>query len=675
MVILSAIALALPADYFIRDTIDISSYTTNPQVLEVIPGGFIVIDWESAATTNLYILDSDGNLMNETDSAIVSKINMTRNATHLSTKITGIRVYNSSSPDGFGYAVLDNSGKNITTLNSSDFTRVYPEFNMPNPGNFGPTDNLAGFCTNTSDFWVITSNRDVITNYGGGGNNSLNLSEFTIPGTNNAGGIDCFQGNLSELIILDDTTGIVYHTTKSAVLDFVNLSSLASQGINTFSDIALLSDPISNRLDFYAINNNSKLIYHIRKRPSSALNVFAPAISWTYPPNGQAFNTRFASLDISFNFTVLQPNSSASEFTDADVMNCSIFINGTYNISTLIQNNNISINYSINVSSVPLGPYKIRLDCLANNSYAKTGSDFKIISVNTFKHILWIGDNFTLYYDSDVNAFKASLGANQTKLIAPFNITKAPVAIRITFDNATGNRSIYINGVLKASDLLYNWNLDRQTKMYLLSRNYTGGQANAVLAYVQTSQDPLTPKFKEGSFITSWITSFKNLVDTITASYFFQFRAVLKRSITSDQPVLRFVNISFDDTLMNFTIVPDVNFLDFSFDSGDSPAVPVGQTSSVAIFKIENIGNKSFDLEVASLTPFSSCFTAGIFNFTDSNYDLSLGGTNNTVNLSTTYQRHGNIAPGESKTLWVNVSASGCTANSEFFDIDFRTSP
>ena len=139
---------ALPADYFIKETIDISAHLTNPQALEVIPGGFIVIDWESAATTNLYLLDGQGKLMNETDSSITAKFNMTSTASHLGLRITGIRVYNYSADD-FTYAVLDDSTKNITTLNSSVFVRVQSDYRL-SPGKFSSTDKLAGFCTNTS---------------------------------------------------------------------------------------------------------------------------------------------------------------------------------------------------------------------------------------------------------------------------------------------------------------------------------------------------------------------------------------------------------------------------------------------------------------------------------------------------------------------------------------------
>ena len=675
-----AYVLALPADYFVKETIDISAHLTNPQTLESIPGGFIVIDWESAATTNLYILDGQGNLMNETNSSIAAKINMTRNATHLGLRITGIRTYNNSGTD-FTYIVVDDSNKNFTSLNSSSFVRIDSKFRH-SPGAFSSTDNLVGLCTNKSSIWVAIANRDVVDHFDGGGNNSVNqtgvFGEFTIPGTDSAGGIDCYNGNNSELIVLDDTSALVYLVRGPNVLDFINLSSLTGQGLNTFSDIALLTDPNIHRPDFYTINNVSKLIYHIMKRPPSVLNVFAPTITWLYPARNQVFNSRFSTQDISFNFTVLQPNSSASEWTDADVMNCSILINDTYNISTLIQDNNVSIIYEINVSSFDPGYYKIGLDCLANISYANARSDFRLITLSTYKHVLWMGDNFTLYYDSDALAFKAAMGNSTTELSAAFNITiDEPIAIRIVWNNITGNRSIYIDGVLKASDLSYGWHNDRLDKIYFLSRNDTG-QANAVLSYVQTSLDSTGSGYSVGTFLTSWKTSFKNLVDRFTtASYFYQFKAILRRGLSSEKPVLRFVNISFDDTLMNFTIEPNVNFLDFAFTSRSSSVIPAGQTSGGPIFTIWNIGNKSFSLQALSLTPFDSCFTASLFNSSiESGEGLRTSSGNQSLDLSTTPQNFTHsLGPGKRATIFMNVTALNCPVTAEFFDIEFITSP
>ena len=683
-----AYVLALPADYYVKDVIDISAHLTNPQALEWIPGGFIVIDWESAATTNLYVLDSDGNLMNESNLSIAAKINMTRNATHLGLRITGIRVFNNSGTD-FTYIVLDDSNKNFTTLNSSSFVRIDSEFRM-SPGAFSSTDNLVGICTNKSDSWIATADRDVITHIGGAGNNSVNQSEVDIPGTDSTGGIDCFDGNRS-LIILDDTSALVYIISPpSTVLDYVNLSSLSGRGLNTFSDIALATDPSIHRPDFYALNNATKLIYHIMKRPPSVLNVFAPAVSWTYPARNQVFNSRFATQDISFNFTLLQPNSSYSEWTDADEMNCSIFINETYNITTLIQDNNVSKIYEINVSSFSPGHYRIRLDCMANISYAKAASEFRFINVNTYKHIFWMGDNFTMWYDSDTSEFKAALGFNMTfnnsvatekEMAAAFNITTdEPVAIRIVWNNATGNRSIYINGELKVSDLHYGWSTDRLDKIYFLSRNDTG-QANAVLSYVQTSLDSTGSGYSVGTFITSWKSAFENLVDRFSlSSYFYQFKAVLRRGLSSEKPILRFVNISFDDTLMNFSLGKDMDFLDFSFSSGTSVSIPANQLSTNPSFTIWNIGNKSFSLQAASLTPFDSCFTVPLFNasssLTISNFNRTNNNdTTNTINLSTSPQTIVSLGPGKNANVWLNVTASGCTARSEFFDIEFTTSP
>ncbi|KKK85409.1 hypothetical protein LCGC14_2773590, partial [marine sediment metagenome] len=414
--------------------------------LEVIPGGFIVIDWESAATTNLYLLDGQGKLMNETNSTIASKFNMTKNATHLGNRITGIRVYNFSGLNEFTYAVLDDTGKNITLLNSSSFARVESDWQLTS---FSSTDDLVGFCTNKSDFWVATGNLDVITHFGGGGNNSVNQSEFTIPGPFSTGGIDCINANLSTSIILDDTTGVVHLVSKTAVLESINLSGLLSLGVNTFTDVALLTDPALHRPDFYVLNNNTKLILHINKRTPDVLNIYQPNISYTTPGNQQTFNSRFSTALIQFSFSAIQGGNTRTNFTAADRLNCSLYVNDTLNFSITNTPNNSTFNNSINVSTFSEGVWKTQIRCLANNTYAKEGSSlFKIISRETFRHIVWMNDNFTLYYNSDDNQFEAALGHNATPLTGPFNITVGEdVNLRFTWDNVSRNRTLYVNGI------------------------------------------------------------------------------------------------------------------------------------------------------------------------------------------------------------------------------------
>ena len=653
-----------PADYFVRDTIDVSSNLTNPQAIEVIPGGFIIIDWKSDASTFGYILDGQGNLLDGYNLSAEILIGQ---------RITSIRTYTTANSQ-VNYIILDDSNKTIYLLNASSLS--YDNQTFSTNATFGAADTLVGICTDKSSTWVAVGNRDVVNKLAGV-NGTVNQSgEYAIPGTNNAGGFDCFDGDNKPTIILDDTTGIVYITKNAThVDDYVNISDLTSQGLNTFSDIALATDPNLHRPDFYALNNATNLIYHIMKRPPSVLNVFDPDILLSNPVNQKSFNSRFSSVLVQFNFSAEQPNSSASQFNLAsDLINCTVFVNNTANSSMTNTPNNVSIVNFINVT-FPIGTFKTDVRCLANVTYAKQGiSDFRIITVSTYKHIIWMGENFSVYYDSDAQAFKAALGFNQTELSADFNITTdEPVAIRIVWNNVTGNRSIYINGELKASDTYYGWSMERLDKIYFLSRNDTG-QANAVLSYVQTSLDSTGSSYSVSTFIDSWKTTFKNLVDSFTtSSYFYQFKAILRRGLSSEKPILRFINISFDDTLMNFSIEPDVNFLDFSFSSGTDDVLPVGQTDSVSIFRIVNIGNKSFDLQAASLTPFNSCFTVSLFNQSGGGYRAGLA--NNTINLSTTYQRIGNLASSETADVWLNVSASGCTANSEFFDIDFITSP
>jgi len=669
--ILASFVNAASEDYFVLETIDISAHLTNPQALEVIPGGFVVIDWEGSSAV-AYLLDGQGKLLNETNNTIIARVNLS--AEVVGPRITSIRTYTTVN-NQVNYIILDDTNKSVFLLNASSLSYDNSSFQSTNP--WGTTDSLVGLCTDKSSTWVAVRNRDVVNKLAGG-NGTVNQSgEYAIPGTNNAGGFDCFDGDTQPTIILDDTAGIVYITSNAlSVDDFVNISSLTSQGLNTFSDIALATDPLLHRPDFYALNNDTNLIYHFNKRTPDVLNVFQPNITFTFPINQQRFNSRFPSVLIQFNFSAVQGNNSRSEFRPAsDRLNCTLFLNDTANSSITNTPNNISINNSINVT-LGEGVHKTDIRCLANISRAKQGiSKFHTISMSTFRHIFWMGENFTIYYDSDNNAFQVALGINQTELSAPFNITAGRhVNLRVTWDNSTGNRTLYIEGVQVASDTFYGWEIPRLDKIYLGSRNDTG-QVNGIISYLQISNRAEASKFERGSFLETWKDTLLNIVDKISSSYFFQFKTILKRSLTSEQPTLRFVNISFDDTLMNFTIVPDVDFLDFAFTSGDSNALPAGQTDSLPIFTIWNIGNKSFDLQAFSLTPFSSCFTVGLFNQSGGGNNLLLGETNNTINLSTAAQTIATLGPYKQVDVWLNVSASGCTPSSEFFDIEFITNP
>ena len=671
----ASITYAATADYFVLETIDISAHLTNPQALEVIPGGFVVIDWESDASTFGYILDGQGKLLNATSSGAISKVNLSTEI--VGPRITSIRTYTTANSQ-VNYIILDESNSTFFLLNASSLS--YDNLTFRANESWAATDSLVGLCTDKTSTWVAVGNRDVINKLGGlNGTTNLTGFQYAIPGTNNAGGFDCFDGDNKPTIILDDTTGIVYITSNATrVDDSVNLSSLTSQGLNTFSDIALATDPSLHRPDFYALNNNSKLIYHFMKRPPDVLNIFEPDIAFTYPANQQSFNSRFSTVLIQFNFSAEQANNSRSQFDlTADRLNCTLFVNGTANFSMTNTPSNISINNSINVTFEE-GSFKTDIRCLANNTFAKQGiSKFHTISMSTFRHVFWMGDNFTIYYNSDNNAFQVALGNSSTELSAPFNLTSGEhVNLRITWDNSTGNRTLYIEGTQVASDLSYEWSMNRLDRIYLGSKNDTG-QVNGIISYLQISNKAETSKFVKGSFLTAWKDKFLNIADKISSSYFFQFKVALKRSLTSENPILKFVNITYDDTLMNFTIEPDVDFLDFGFSSGDSSAIPAGQTTGGPIFTIWNTGNKTFALQAFSLTPFNSCFTASLFNSSlESGEGLRTSLGNQSLNLSTTPQDFIPIlGPGKKTSIFMNVTASGCTPSSEFFDIEFITNP
>ncbi len=195
---------------------------------------------------------------------------------------------------------------------------------------------------------------------------------------------------------------------------------------------------------------------------------------------------------------------------------------------------------------------------------------------------------------------------------------------------------------------------------------------------MQTSLDSIGSSYSVGTFTTSWKSNFKNLVDRFSlGSYFYQFKAILRRGLSSEKPVLRFVNISFDDTLMNFSIEPNIDFLDFAFTSGSSSVIPGGQTAGGPIFTIWNIGNRSFALQALSLTPFDSCFTISLFNTSiESGEGIRTSLGNQTLNLSTTAQNFTtSLGPGKKASVFMNVTALNCGAYSEFFDIEFITNP
>lgn len=667
---MSFIVSAVTSDFVVIGQINMSPHTQNPQAFEALPGGFIIIDWEGNSSM-AYVLDGQGRMLNETT------LNSSRiNLSSISPRIEGIRLFegNSSLDANKTLLALDDNpnDKRIIRINLTNLTRYDALWKGMSPGNFSLDDDLSGMCTNHSNIYVALKNRDVINTLGGTNSSVNQTGEFSIPETNNAGALDCFGANLSGMYILDDTTGVVIITKKEDFLkqrEAINISNLTGIGDNKFTDISVIS-----QFDFWVLSNFTRTAYHIVQRNN--LEVSQPNFTLSYPNNDETFRTRFPKVNIVFNISIFQGNLSI--FTPADRINCSLYINGTFNMSTFATNNE-SINTSMNLSSVYVGDYIAQVRCKANTSgAAEKASGIKYFHVRTYKTLFWAQDNFTLYHNSDTSSLELVMGNDSSVLQAPYNITiDKPVAIRIKFNNATRNRSIFIDGIYVASDSKYNFKGEKPSRLYLGSNNLTG-QINGVLSYFQTSNKEMNGTFRKGDYIASWTDFAKDLREKFNPSYFFQYKVTLRRSITSENPMLRGINVTTDETLINESFNLGTGFMDFKFASATSSATPAGQTDSLASFTITNIGNASYALQAFSLTPFDGCFKVGIFNIsTGGNTNLKLGGNNNTINLSITPQTiMGALGPGSNTSIWINATATSCSSSAEGgFDIKFTTSP
>ena len=657
-----AMTLAVSAatqDYIIISSINISQHLANPQAFENIPGGFIIIDWQGSSSV-AYLMDGQANLLNFSNSATQAKYNLTAN---FSAKITSIRSFNTTG-NITAFVLSDDTAKRLTLANASDMSRYNQLWFAPSPGNFSSADSITGICTNGSIIRVAVANRKVIDTFYGA-NSSVNQSEFIVPVAANVSSIGCKPGgNSTAMMILDDSQGLIYTTkNETFVTETINISNLTGTGLNTFSDIAMVSSE-----EFYALNNFTKVAYLFRKRASSVLNIYAPNISFS--GDTMYVKSRFSNQLVQINFSTAQGNSSGSIFSQADQINCSLFMNRTILNATIFATNNISINNSFNVSFAP-GTYQVQINCKANSTHAAASYSLaRIIQVETFRHLFWISDNFSAYYNSESSQIEISFGNSTSILGAPINITTGePIVLGISWNNATGNRTIYINGEYRNSDLKYGWSKNRMDKIFLGSRN-DSGQLNGTIAYIQTENSAKTPNFKKGDFFTAWKSATKSLDGAFTPSYFYQLRARLIRSLTSERPVLRYANIYMDDTMMNTSMPSGVKFLDFKFSSGTSSSIPAGQQDALPIFVLSNKGNVSFSVRVFSYTQFSDCFKALLFNKSAEYLQ-----TVNSTNLSTIPQTIANLTPGASANVWINATATGCTSGSEIFDLVFETSP
>ena len=660
MILMAATAMAVTEDYTATLISNLSSHLTNPQALEEIPGGFVIVDIEGSQTFG-YKMGTDGQLINATSSSARVRWNMT---TNVSTKIIGIRSFNQTNGEST-MIVIDKTGNRLLRINASDFQRHgATEWFAPSPGNFSSSDDVTGICTNASHIWVAKKSGLVSTL--NGTNSSTNLSgpqEFSALGTTSVGSMDCI-GN-SSFAYLDDENAIVRISNRGlsqSVYELINLSSLTGIAINSFSDIAF--NDIGN---FYVISNSTKSIYRITRK--SGLERFVPGITFTYPYSRQAIGSYVDRQIIPFNMSA----ENTSSFKSADIMNCSVYINGTLNISrTSI--NNISQNTTINISMLP-GTYEAQVKCRANSSYSTTATSGKnIFTVKQYRTLFFGNENFSIFYNDDINAIQAKIGYNDTKLTAYHNITENQhVNLRVDFNNATGNRTIWINGQFSASDNGYHYDNERERKLYIGSANETG-QAIAKISYLQISTKVEDHHFYNGNWLSSWSSSFREFEGEPGTSYFFQLRTILRRTISTDQPYLSFMNVSTDNTLINESLATGYKSIAFKFASASSSATPAGQEASVPIKVICNRGNSTMEIAAFSRTEFSSCFNVRLYN--QSNAGLGPGIINNTLNLSTelkTFNRA--LLPGVCSNVWINVTATSCPKTAVFFDLEFTTEP
>src|SRR3990167_6565567 len=642
---MSFMAAAVTSDYYVAEKINISSHLTNPQAFEALPGGYVIIDWVGASSI-AYKLDGQGILFNTTNSSKPTFWNLTLNYT--SQKIEGVRNFNTTS----GSTMLLLMGeKNISLGNLTEFGRNL-EWYAPSPESFSTDDDLSGICTNGSAIWVAIKNRARIE-FLNGTNSSVNHTgvnniEIPTPHTSRAGAIDC-SGNFSEIHIMDDMTGELFITNReNQSRDIINLTNLTGMpGNDKLTDISVIST-----FDFWVISNFTKTAYHILQRKN--LETINPNITFTYPGRQLTINSVSHHVEVPFNFSVAVSNESFS--SSIIRINCSVFINQTYNTYTF-SINNISANTTLNISFPP-GTYLAQIACTDNLTSTKDiYSGFNLFKVGTYKTLFWMNDTQALYYNSNSAAFELKWGNDTAILSAPYNITAdVPVNIKVTWDNTTRNRTIFIDGIYAASDLRYNIkHTERQSRIYFGSNNQSG-QINGVISYFQTTNRASVPTFRKGEYKSSWTSGVKDL-SSFRAGYFFQFRAILRRSLTSERPVLKFVNMSFDNTIFNYSQVS--SNLDFKFASATSSAWPDLQTDTKPFYTFWNTGNVSFSLQFYSLTPFDGCFNAAFFNISNNTRPGVVG---NTLNLSTNPKNFTtDLGPGKNISVWLNVTATDCS--------------
>ena len=656
LAIMSAAAFAVTDDYAWSLVIDASAYTRSPTALESLPGGFIIVDSEGSSAV-AYKYDAAGILLNQSGGS--SRFNLTQN---ISSKVNGLRVFNRTGND---ISLLLINGTKIIRLNDSNMNIQVPEeWMLPSNGTFSTTDVLSGVCTNGSNVWVAIQNRDVVGMWDKNGTNtSVNgvfaPMEYAIPGTDNADAFDCLDGNSTGTFFLERQKVIITKIGKNLeVLDTINITQLT--GAEEFSDIAAVGID-----SFYAVSNSTKSVYWIRRK--SGIDRLTPSIRFTYPANEQVFSSAVALQRIQLNFSVSQTDAAS-----ADLINCSMKINQTINVSANAVSN-ISINVSVNISFAP-GTYRAQIDCLANSSYAKRmASGPKDFTIKQYRTIVWINDNLSIYYNDNINAFQTAWGYNNTILTAFHNLTGNHIKLRLTWDNITGNRTIFIDGVNTASDNFTRIKGNRPEKLFIGSANGTG-QANALISYMQISNNVETENFDKGSWISPFTAKFRAFEEgEIGITRYLQIKTSLKRSTTAGRPILKFTNISADQTLFNESMIAGISNLDFSFASPTSSALPAGHAAGEATLKVGNIGNSTFELRAASRTPFSSCFNMMLFNESDF---MTAGSKNNTINLSTTPRTLvASLGPGKQANIWINVTATACSRSAEFPEIEFSTLP
>ena len=355
--------------------------------------------------------------------------------------------------------------------------------------------------------------------------------------------------------------------------------------------------------------------------------------------------------------------------------NSSLWIDGlapTYNASEVLigaSESNVFASQRLNNSE----SHTLRIQCDTNATEMGTASSIQTITKDRF--FFFQGEDNKAFYASD--AYEIRWYTNDTliaPLIAPFNFTAGQqYHLYFNFDNTTNTRSIIIDGTSIATDSIFNaYGISASAPFYIGSDNQSQGQIDGIYDIFAIYNRGLLAADRESrdTWTTTYISDFKDFINdfTLETRRYLQYLVILTKGAPGQLLELNQVNVSYETASWNVEILPaNVDYFEIVNTSSTFVNItPIGQTTSIAMFRINNTGGDKLNISVRSDAAFDSCFNVAL---DDSATRLAPG----VETLSTSYQDvNTSLAAGQSVDIWTWVSATSCTSYSEMFNIEFR---